>query len=80
MRMNTLTEKTLAIYVPKIKIRMASSSKVKGSTLEEFYQEVTTHCELQNKHFYSDKNAKEIESIMIQNRQLIETKLSLKNK
>ncbi len=78
MRINKASEAILAKYAPETKPKISFSSfgsklhKTKGSSLEEFYKEVYARSALQIEHVYNDKNAKEIESMMIQNRRLIE--------
>lgn len=84
MRINKASEELLAKYAPEPKKKIAFSSfgskgtKTKGSTLEEFYREVAMRNSLQIEHVYNDKNAKEIESMMMQNRRLIEAQRKAK--
>lgn len=78
MRINKASEAILAKYAPKIKPKISFSlfgshvHKPKSSTLEEFYKEVYARSALQVEQVYNNKNAKEIESMMISNRRLIE--------
>lgn len=79
MRIHKASEAILAKYAPETKIKVTSSfgfprTKVKGSSLEEFYQELSARSALQIDQVYLNKNANEIESMMIQNRRLIEAK------
>lgn len=74
MRNHKIREAALAKYTPSPK---ASSytyihTKTKRSTLEEFYNEVHVKHILHQEQSYPNKNAQEIESIMMQNRRLIE--------
>lgn len=77
MRINKASEAILAKYAPEIKPKITLSTfgrlhKTKKSSLEEFYKEVYARSALQIEHVYNDKNAKEIESMMMHNRRLIE--------
>lgn len=54
------------------------SSKKSGSTLEDLYREVNEKNNLRNDYLYGGKNAKEIESMMMQNRKLIEAQRTIK--
>lgn len=78
MRINKASEAILAKYTPKTKPKISFSlfgshvHKPKGSSLKEFYKEVYAHGALQVEQVYNDKNAKEIESMMMNNRRLIE--------
>lgn len=79
MRINKTSEAVLAKYAPKEKLRVESfyktqTSSKKGSTLQDFYQEVYARSNLSVEQVYNGKNAKEIETMMVQNRKLIETK------
>lgn len=78
MRTNKIRETLLAKYTPKPKIpfHKYTSEKKKGSTLEEFYHEVYTKNALHCEQLFQNKNAQEIELIMIQNRRLIEAQRS----
>lgn len=78
MRMNKVRETVLAKYIPssspKEKPYKYVPVKTKRLTLEEFYQEVHAKNNLHQEHSYHNKNAQEIESIMMQNRRLIDAK------
>lgn len=50
------------------------SSRRRGMTLEEFYLEVHERSRQSCKHFFSHKDAEEIESMMRHNRTLIDSK------
>jgi len=84
MRSTTIREKLLSKYIPTTpKTRTdlffrSHSPKAKGSTLEEFYREVHAKHSVNKEEPYQNKNAKEIESMMMQNRKLIE--MQRKNK
>ena len=83
MRINKATEAILSKYSPPSKPRIfpvftKTSSKKKGSTLEELYQELQSKSNLHAEHVYNGKNAQEIESIMLQNRRLIDAQRKLK--
>jgi hypothetical protein len=49
-----------------------STKKRKGGTLSDFYHEVHAANSQKIQHPYNNKNATEIESMMMQNRRLIE--------
>ncbi|GEM_PF-885705 len=49
-----------------------STKKRKGGSLNDFYHEVHAANNQKNQHPYNNKNATEIESMMMQNRRLIE--------
>lgn len=53
------------------------SQKKKKASLDELYREVHAYNALRVEEVYRNKNAKEIESMMIQNRRLIESKRSM---
>jgi hypothetical protein len=77
MRTNKASEAVLAKYSPPPKNKMTASftsrlPKKKGATLEELYREVHARNALRIEHVYNNKNAQEIESMMTQNRRLIE--------
>ncbi len=74
MNKHKIREAALAKYspIPKVSTFKYISTKNKGSTLEEFYNEVHTKHALHQEQLYPNKNAQEIESIMMQNRRLIE--------
>lgn len=74
MRNHKIREAALAKYTPAPKTSTYKyiPTKTKGSTLEEFYHEVHTKHALHQEQLYSNKNAQEIETIMMQNRRLIE--------
>jgi hypothetical protein len=74
MRTHKIRETVLAKYAPKPKISFHQyvPTKTKGSTLEEFYNEVNAKHALNSEQIFHNKNAQEIESIMMQNRRLID--------
>jgi hypothetical protein len=77
MRINQASEAILAKYIQEPRTKKVSpfashKPKAKGSSLEEFYKEVNARSALQIEQVYSGKNASEIESMMNQNRRLIE--------
>ncbi|MDD5159440.1 MAG: hypothetical protein PHI47_05280 [Sulfuricurvum sp.] len=74
MRNHKIREAILAKYTPKPKLSPYTyiRTKTKGSTLEEFYNEVHAKHTLHQEQLYPNKNAQEIELIMMQNRRLIE--------
>lgn len=77
MRTHKASEAILAKYSPPPKNTMTASfrsrlPKKKGSTLEELYREVHARNALHIDQVYNNKNAQEIESMMMQNRRLIE--------
>lgn len=81
MRAITVREKLLSKYSsaasPKINLQTLSKvriTKTKGSTLDDLYREVAAQSALQSEEPYRNKNAQEIERIMMQNRKLIEQK------
>lgn len=84
MRKNTIRETLLSQYAPSVpKVRVESlyksyAPKAKGQTLEEFYREVHAKNSKNLELLYHNKNAKEIESMMIQNRKMIEHKRGFK--
>ncbi|MDD2779977.1 hypothetical protein [Sulfuricurvum sp.] len=83
MRINKASEAILAKYIQEPSSKRISSfgsykPKAKGSTLEEFYREVKARSALQIEHVYTGKNATEIESMMNQNRRLIEAQRKTK--
>lgn len=63
---------------PKVSSSRYVPTKIKSSTLQEFYDEVHAKNLLHQEHFYHNKNAQEIESIMAQNRRLIDAKRNLR--
>lgn len=78
MRPATAREAILAQYAPSSSPKLSintlfksRSSKTKGSTLEDFYREVLS-TGTQAEQLYQNKNAQEIERMMVQNRKLIE--------
>jgi len=79
MRINKATEAILAKYAPKEKLRVQPFYKTttvnsRNSTLQDFYHEVYAKSNASMEQVYNGKNAQEIETIMMQNRKLIETK------
>lgn len=79
MRINKASEAVLAKYAPKEKLRVqplykTASVNSKSSTLQDFYQEVYAKSNAAMEQVYNGKNAQEIETMMMQNRKLIETK------
>lgn len=76
MSRTTLRDAVLAKYLPSPKVSSYKyvPTKTKGATLQEFYEEVHAKNTLHQEHFYHNKNAQEIESIMAQNRRLIDAK------
>jgi hypothetical protein len=82
MRINKASEAILAKYAPKEKLRVqpfykSTSVNLKSSTLQDFYQEVYAKSNAAMEQVYNGKNAHEIETMMMQNRKLIETKRNL---
>lgn len=82
MRINKASEAVLARYAPKEKLRVqpfykTASVNSKSSSLQDFYQEVYAKSNAAMEQVYNGKNAQEIETIMVQNRKLIETKRNL---
>ncbi|MFY9143062.1 hypothetical protein [Sulfuricurvum sp.] len=78
MKKHKIRETLLAKYTPKPKISFHQyvPTKTKGSTLEDFYNEVYIKSALHGEQSFQNKNAQEIESIMMQNRRLIEAQRS----
>jgi hypothetical protein len=76
MREHKIRDAILAKYTPTPKISTFKyiPNKKKISTLKEFYNEVHAKHTLYQEQLYSNKNAQEIESIMAQNRRLIDAK------
>lgn len=77
MNRHKIREAVWATYTPsssKVSSSRYVHTKTKGSTLQEFYDEVHAKHLLHQEHFYHNKNAQEIESIMAQNRRLIDAK------
>ncbi|MDD2838195.1 MAG: hypothetical protein AB7U44_01485 [Sulfuricurvum sp.] len=79
MRINKASEAILAKYSPPPKLEIAPffksiAPKKRKPTLEEFYQELSKRSNLVVEQVYNNKNAQEIESMMVQNRKLIEAK------
>ncbi|AFV97253.1 MULTISPECIES: hypothetical protein [unclassified Sulfuricurvum] len=77
MRQHKIREAVWAKYTPsapKVSTSRYVPTKNKGSTLQEFYDEVHAKNLLHQEHFYQNKNAQEIETIMAQNRRLIDAK------
>lgn len=72
----TMREAVLAKYFPSPKSSPSKyvPTKTKGSTLQELYDEVNAKSIQNQDHMYNNKNAQEIESIMAQNRRLIDAK------
>ncbi|HLD22856.1 MAG TPA: hypothetical protein VJA83_02870 [Sulfuricurvum sp.] len=82
MRINKASEAVLAKYAPKEKLRVqplykTTSVNSKSSSLQDFYQEVNAKYNASMEQVFLGKNAQEIETIMVQNRRLIETKRNL---
>ena len=80
MRINKTSEAVLAKYAaPKEKVRVEPFYKTqittkKGSSLQDFYEEVNAKSHLWVEQVYSGKNAHEIELMMMEKRKLIESK------
>ncbi|WP_295055714.1 hypothetical protein [Sulfuricurvum sp.] len=79
MRINKASEAVLAKYAPKEKLRVepfykTNTGSKKGSTLQDFYQEVYEKSNLLVEQVYNGKNAHEIEVMMMEKRKLIESK------
>jgi hypothetical protein len=74
MRNHKIREAALSKYTPEPKTSFYkyTPNKIKPSTLEEFYNEVHAKHTQHQEQLYHNKNAQEIESIMMQNRRLIE--------
>jgi hypothetical protein len=82
MRINKASEAVLAKYAPKEKVRVEPFYKTrtgakKGSTLQDFYEEVYEKSNLWVEQVYNGKNANEIERMMMEKRKLIESKRTL---
>lgn len=82
MRINKASEAVLAKYAPKEKLRVqpfykTTSVDSKSSSLQDFYQEVYAKSNAAMEQVYNGKNAQEIETMMMQNRKLIEMKRNL---
>lgn len=76
MRIHTLSEAVLAKYAPKplpiiTQSIYSSGAKTRGATLKDLYDELNSKQKNNTESFHS-KNADEIESMMMQNRRLIE--------
>ncbi len=80
MRINQASEAVLAKYAaPKEKVRVEPFYKTtvgskRGTSLQDFYEEVYEKSNLWIEQVYSGKNAQEIERMMMENRRLIESK------
>lgn len=82
MRINKASEAVLAKYAAPVKkqqlrvepLYKTQSGSKKGTTLQEFYEEVYSKNPYQIEQVYNGKNAQEIELMMMQNRKLIDTK------
>jgi len=80
MRINKTSEAVLAKYAaPKEKVRVEPFYKTqittkKGSSLQDFYEEVNAKSHLWVEQVYNGKNAHEIELMMMEKRKLIESK------
>lgn len=78
MRINKASEAVLAKYAaPEKKLRIeplykTQSGTKKGTSLQDFYEEIYSKHFNQIEQVYRGKNAQEIESMMVQNRRLIE--------
>lgn len=74
MREYKIREAALSKYAPAPKTSMFKYTPAKKykSTLTEFYNEVHAKHTLHQEQLYHNKNAHEIELIMMQNRRLIE--------
>jgi hypothetical protein len=78
MRINKASEAVLAKYAsPEKKLRVqpfykTQSENKKGTSLQDFYEEVYSKSHHHIEQIYHGKNAHEIELMMIQNRKLIE--------
>jgi len=79
MRINKASEAILAKYSsPKQKFKIepfykTQSEMKKGGSLQDFYDELHSKSHYFIEQVYTGKNAKEIESMMMQNRKLIES-------
>lgn len=84
MRINKASEAVLAKYAaPKEKVRVEPFSKTtagtkKGTSLQDFYEEVYEKSNLWIEQVYSGKNAHEIEVMMMENRKLIDSKSAMR--
>jgi len=78
MSRNEIREVIFSKYMEPKKVQINAiknrSRHKKGSTLEEFYQEVNTKNTLKIECIFNGKNADEITKIMIENRRAIEAK------
>jgi hypothetical protein len=74
MRNQKIREAVLAKYMPtqRKSTFKYTPSIIKPSTLEEFYKEVHAKNSFYAEHSFHNKNAQEIESILSQNRRLID--------
>ncbi len=78
MRINKASEAVLAKYAaPEKKLHIEPLYKTrtgtkKGTSLQEFYEEVFAKGHYQIEQVYNGKNANEIELMMMSNRKLIE--------
>jgi len=82
MRINKTSEAVLAKYAPKEKLRVEPFYKTqittkKGSSLQDFYEEVYEKSHLWVEQVYNGKNAHEIELMMMEKRKLIESKKAM---
>jgi hypothetical protein len=79
MRINKASEAILAKYAaPEKKLRVeplhkTQSASKKGASIQDFYEEILSKNPYLIDQVYNGKNAQEIESMMMQNRKLIET-------
>ncbi|MDD2950639.1 MAG: hypothetical protein PHU29_07615 [Sulfuricurvum sp.] len=80
MRIHKIREAALSKYTPapKTSLYKYTHKKIKPATLEEFYNEVHAKHTQHQEQQYPNKNAQEIESIMMQNRRLIEAQRNSK--
>jgi len=78
MRNNEIREVIFSKYMEPKKLQVNAikhrSRHKKGSSLEDFYQEVSSKNSLRIEHVYNGKSADEITRIMIDNRRAIEAK------
>lgn len=80
MRINKASEAVLAKYAaPKEKVRVepfykTTTGNKRGTSLQDFYEEVYEKSNLWIEQVYSGKNAHEIEVMMMENRKLIDSK------
>lgn len=85
MRINKASEAVLAKYAaPKQKLKVepfykTQSETKKGTSLQDFYEEMYAKSHYLIEQVYNGKNAKEIESMMMQNRKLIESNYKLQH-